>query len=58
MLLTTEQAAEFLAITPRMLRGLVLAGIVPCVKINRRVFRFRRESLDEWVKKRERAAVR
>jgi excisionase family DNA binding protein len=54
-LLTTKQAAEKLAMSVWTLRSLVKAGLIPCVKINQRLFRFRDDALDKWAQRKEAA---
>jgi excisionase family DNA binding protein len=48
-LLTPEQAATVLRLPKRSLLAAAAEGIVPCVRIGRRV-RFDREELTAWIK--------
>ena len=52
ILLTSEQAARSLAISPRKLWSLTAAGEIPHVRIGRAV-RYSAESLQEWCRQRE-----
>jgi excisionase family DNA binding protein len=52
-ILTPPEAAEYLRMSVSQLLSLVRAGIVPCVRINQRVIRFRRDTLDGWMGKKE-----
>ena len=47
-----QQAAQFLKVSESYLRRLKAQGKVPWIQIGRAV-RFRRSSLEEWVRKRE-----
>ncbi len=48
LLLTAEQTARALAISPRKLWELTRAGQVPCVRIGRSV-RYDRADLEAWI---------
>lgn len=48
-----EQAAEALGLSTRTVRALVARGELPCIRVGRRVL-FRRATLDQWLRDRER----
>lgn len=51
-LLTIEEAANYLTISTSAMRRLAHEGVVPAIRFGgtqRVVFRFSRESLDEWI---------
>lgn len=52
-LLSTNEAAAMLAVTVDTLRTLVNAGVLPVIRLSKRCWRFRRETLEEWLRKKE-----
>jgi len=48
-LLTTDEVADFLNVTPACVRKWVHLGFIPTVKLGR-VVRFERSAIEEWVK--------
>lgn len=48
LLLTTNEAAEALAISPRKLWGMTASGEIPCVRIGRCV-RYPLDDLQQWI---------
>jgi excisionase family DNA binding protein len=46
LLLTPEQAAQYLQITKRTLRNLVVRGLIPQTKLTGKLVRYRRPDLD------------
>lgn len=46
--MTTEEAADYLRISPGTVRNKVSAGEIPCHRRGR-IVRFRRSELDEWL---------
>jgi len=51
---TTRETATALRMTPQTLRGKVRAGLIRCVKLNARVFRFTDEAIQAFIRKNER----
>lgn len=51
-LLDLEGSARYLGITTRQLRVLCARGVVTYYKLNRKVFRFRKDDLDEFLARR------
>jgi excisionase family DNA binding protein len=51
LLLTAEQAAKALTISPRTLWGLTKTGQIPCVRINGWTLRYDPDDLKEWIKR-------
>jgi excisionase family DNA binding protein len=52
LLLDVEEAAQLLGLTPRHISALARAHEIPHLRIGR-YLRFRRESLEHWVRERE-----
>jgi len=57
ILLELEPAAHALGISPRTLRDLTASGVIPAVRIGRRVL-YRRAGLKLWAQEREQYPVR
>lgn len=55
-LLDLEGAARYLEITTRQLRVLCARGVLTYYKLNRKVFRFRKEDLDAFLARRQHRA--
>lgn len=51
-LLDLEGAARYLGVTTRVLRGLCARGVLTYYKLNRKVFRFRKDDLDSFLERR------
>ena len=51
-LLTVNQIAEYLQVSPRTIREWVYIGFIPCAKLGRNV-RFKLSSVEKWVKNKE-----
>ena len=47
--LTIDQAAEYLCISSRSVKRLMAARSIPFIKMGRRIYRFRRQTLEQWV---------
>ena len=52
-LLNAKKVADILGIRPWTVYQLVKRGELPAVKIGSRIYRFRRESIENWVSARE-----
>jgi excisionase family DNA binding protein len=52
-LLDLEGAARYLGVTTRQVRVLCARGVVTHYKLNRKVFRFRKEDLDAFLAQRQ-----
>ncbi|RQN02033.1 DNA-binding protein [Aeromicrobium camelliae] len=47
-LLTVEEVAAWLAVTPETLRGMVRRGEIPHLRSGQKLIRFDREQLQQW----------
>jgi excisionase family DNA binding protein len=52
-ILNTKEAAKLLRVSPRVLRRLIKTRVLPHNKLGRRIYRFRKESLEAWMEKTE-----
>lgn len=52
-ILTTAEAARLLRLSADTIRSLVNSGKLPCIRINRRNWRFRRATLEAWLERKE-----
>ena len=57
-LLSVEEAAEFLQISPQVVRKWARDREIPAIRMGERFWRFRRSALMEWAADKERAAKR
>ena len=56
-LLTYDEVAQWLALPPGTLYGLVHKGEIPHVRISARIVRFEREALEAWIVERRQAWI-
>jgi excisionase family DNA binding protein len=52
-LLTTNEIAEYLSVTPRTVRGYVAVDFIPYIKIGGNI-RFKPSKIEKWVERKER----
>ena len=48
-LMTAQEIAAFLRISPKTVYNWVSLGIIPCIRFNRRLVRFERKRVVEWL---------
>lgn len=54
-LLTADEVAQMLKVTPHHVRSLVRSGALSAVSIGRRQYRIRRRILDRWLDQQQRS---
>jgi excisionase family DNA binding protein len=56
-LLTIDEVAEMLVVSPRRIREMVARSQIPFVRLSERGTRFQLEDLERWLEERKRDAV-
>lgn len=52
-LLTIREVADMLSVSPKSVRRYIATGGMPYIRVNQRLYRFRRSDVDKWLTTRE-----